>query len=348
MVKKTRLWRKTIPDAESTKASAEIIRAKSTSKASYTEDTQGEKQAELYPKQFAPVKYAPSTTKSEHFLLKNLPVKRPRADQSELFDLWSEETPSSHTNKPEFSHIPAVINPHPGQSYRPEAVYHEDMLEKIVEEEHNKEQDEIKHQEVVNGYRVIENDPSPAESEDDEPISFRKNPTVKVKYYTNTEKNIKKRNQLKEKLKRIVASEKKSQKKFDQIPEMLKQMDNLNRKYKHLREEEGVRKKMKIELEAQGEIVPKIRMGKFRYKKPETVGDINPADVLRKMNVKGNLVEDRFDSFVRRKMVDLAKPKDPKKVVIKECSNNEREKEFYEAKARQKSQKALGLIPLNK
>lgn len=348
MVKKTRLWRKTIPDGESTKAAAEALRARSTSKVGYVEDTQGEKKVEIYPEKFAPAKYAPSKTKSEHFKLKNLPVKRPRADQTEVFDLWDEEPSTTVSKKPEFSHIPAVINPHPGQSYRPEAVYHEDVLEKIVEEEYLKELDEKKHQEIINGYKVIENDPSPVESEDDEPINFRKNPTVKVKYYTNTEKNIKDRNKLKEKLKRIIADDKRSQKKFEQIPIMLKQMENLTRKYKKLRGEEVVRKKMKIELETQGEIVPKIRMGKFRYKKPETVGQIEPSEVLRKMNVKGNSVEERFDSFIRRKMVDLATPKDAKKVVIKDCSNNEREKEFHEAKARERAQKASGIIPLLK
>ena len=346
MVKKTKLWRKTLPDRESTKAAAEALKDKSRDKDEYIEDRQGKQDTvEIYPAKFAKAKYPQSFTKSEHFLLKKLPVKRPRADQTEVFDLWEEEGQGSFEKNYQNSHIPAVIKPHPGQSYRPEAVYHEDVLEKVVEEEAVKEEDEKRLNQVLHGYQVVENDPSPEQSEDDDSITNTKNPPVKVKYLTNTEKNIKKRNMLKEKLKRIMADDKKSKKQFEQIPIISRQLDNLEKKYKGIREEEKLQKKMKIELEASGDIAPKIRMGKFRYHQPETVVSLTPADNLRKMSVKGSVVEERMDSLVRRKMVDLATPRDAKKVVIKEYVNNERISMIVEARNKKENQKDSGIIP---
>jgi predicted metal-dependent peptidase len=87
-------------------------------------------------------------------------------------------------------------------------------------------------------------------------------------------------------------------------------------------------------------------MGKFRYKQPETVAALQPSDVLRKMTVKGSAVEERMDSLVRRKMVDLAKPRDPKKVYIKEYVNNEREQMIIESRSKQTSNQSAGHIPL--
>ena len=346
MVKKTKLWRKTLPDRESTKAAAEALKDISRDKNQFFEDRQGKQDnVEIYPAKFAKEKFPQSFTRAEHFMQKKLPVKRPRADQSEVFDLWQEEGEGSFEKTYENAHIPAVIRPHPGQSYRPEAVSHEDVLDKVVEEEAVKEEDEKRLSQLLNGYQVLDYDPSPEQSEDEAPPDFTHNPPVKVKYLTNTEKNIKKRNLLKEKLKRIMADDKKSKKQFEQIPVISRQLDNLEKKYKSLREEEKLRKKMKIELEASGDIVPRIRMGKFRYKQPETVASVTTADNLRKMSVKGSVVEERMDSLVRRKMVDLATPRDAKKVVIKEYVNNERISMIVEARAKKEKLKEAGIIP---
>jgi hypothetical protein len=349
MVKKTKLWRKTLPDKESSRVAAEALKEKSRPADFFLEDRTGQKEeVPTYPEKFAKQKFPPSKTPAEHFLSKKLPVKRPRADQSEMFDLWEEDALGGAPvgKSYENSHIPAVIRPHPGQSYRPDSTFHSNILEKVAQEEAVKEQDEIRHQEIINGFKVVDYDPSPEQSEDETPAVFVQNPPVKVKYLTNTQKNVKKRNQLKEKLKRIISQDKKSQKQFEQIPIIMKQLDNLSRKYKSLREEEKARKKMKIELEANGEIAPRIRMGKFRYKQPETVAALQPSDVLRKMTVKGSAVEERMDSLVRRKMVDLAKPRDPKKVYIKEYVNNEREQMIIESRSKQTSNQSAGHIPL--
>jgi septum formation topological specificity factor MinE len=345
MVKKKKLWRKTLVDMESTKVAAEALRALSLPKELYTHDVLGETLASdpVYPEKFAKEKYPSSLSRSDYFKIKNLPIKRPRADQSEVFDMWQEENEGSY-HKP--SHIPAVISPHPGQSYRPEKNYHQEILEKIVEEEQIKEIDEKKHNEVVNSFRVIDNDPSPVQSEDEIPVEFAKNPRVVEKYLTNTQRNIKMRNKLKEKLKKMLAVERKTQKQLDKIPQITKELERLQKKYKQIREAKKDYQKIKIELEKTGEMVPKIRMGKFRYKKPETQAIIEPSDNLRKLRVKGNNIDERMDSFIRRKMVDLYKPKDKKTVVIKDCTGWDNAKELHEARLKQKLDRESGNLTL--
>ena len=260
--------------------------------------------------------------------------------------MWAEENEGKSNLA---SHIPAVINPHPGQSYRPDKLHHEEILEKIVQEEEIKENDNAKHLEVLNSYRVIEEDHSPEESDDDdEPINFRKNPKIVEKHLTNTEKNIKKRNILKEKQKKILAAERKAQKKIENVPQISQELERLDKKYEKLRGEKEIQKKAKIELEKTGEIVPKIRMGKFRYKKPETQASIQPSDTLRKVNIKGNNVEERMDSFIRRKMVDMYKPRDKKPFTLKENSNNEKEREYTLNRLKQKLEKESGNISISK
>lgn len=347
MVKKTRLWRKTISDVQYTKNAVENLKALSSTGPVYTHDVLGDvgKSDSPYPEKFAKEKFPATLSRSDHFKIKNLPVKRPRADQSQIFDMWEEENEGKNT---EYSHIPSVINPHPGQSYRPDKLHHEDILEDIIKEEQVKETDIDKHEQVLNSYRVIEEDHSPVESEDDEPGNFLTNRRVVEKYMTNTQKNVKKRNQLKEKLKKILSAERKTQKQIEKIPHITQELERLDKKYLKLREEKNINQQIKIELEKTGEIVPKIRMGKFRYKKPESQASINPSDSLRKMAVKGNSVEERMDSFIRRQMVDLYKSKDKKKVVVKDCSNNERAIEFQLARAKKQAERETGNIALNK
>ena len=89
-------------------------------------------------------------------------------------------------------------------------------------------------------------------------------------------------------------------------------------------------------------------MGKFRYKKPETQASIQPSDTLRKVNIKGNNVEERMDSFIRRKMVDMYKPRDKKPFTLKENSNNEKEREYTLNRLKQKLEKESGNISISK
>ena len=340
-------------DSSSSKAAAEALRTLYSANDMFTHDTKGETLApvEKYPTKFAPEKFSKTLSRSDHFKLKNLPIKRPRADQSQVYDLWAEENELglSLTNDKNKSHIPAVISPHPGQSYRPDKVYHDDILDTVVVEELVKEEDNQKREEVLNSFRVIEEDVDVQESEDDEPAEFIKNPRVVEKHFTNTQKNIRIRNKLKEKLKKIMAKEKKTQKQLDKIPQIIKSLDSLDKNYKALREEEKNYKKLKIELEKTGEIVPRIRMGKFRYKKPETAANIEPSEALRKINNKANNVEERMDSFIRRKMVDLYKGNQKKFVVIKDCYNTdqERHEERLKEALKKEKEKETGNISLS-
>ena len=347
MVKKKKLWRKALDDSQYTKAAVDALKARSASTVLYTHDTLGENTAPepIYPEKFAREKFLQSISRSDHFKIKNLPIKRPRADNSEIFDMWSGDGKGVAG---QISHIPAVINPHPGQSYRPDKLYHEDILDRVVQEEQVKQNDSEKHVEVINSYRVIDEDHTPEESEDETPAEFIRNPKVVEKYMTNTQKNIKKRNQLKEKLKKIMASERKTQKQLDKIPQINQELERLDRKYTKLRGEKEIQKKIKVELEITGEIVPRIRMGKFRYKKPETQASIQLSDNLRRLEVKGNNVEERMDSFIRRKMVDMSKSKDKKQFVIKDCSNNEKAIEFQLSRLKKQQEKDSGKISLSK
>ncbi|OMJ66969.1 hypothetical protein SteCoe_36006 [Stentor coeruleus] len=347
MVKKKKLWRKTLSDSQSTKVAAEALKDQSKKKEElFSVDTLGNEPGPVvYPDKFAKEKFPVSMSKADYWKLKQIPIKRPRADNSDMFDLWADE--GEELQEKSNSHIPAVIKPLPGLSYRPEKSDQEDIIQRVVEEEMIKEEEAKKHEEIINGYVVVENDPSPEQSEDETEANF-KNPPIKIKNLTNTQKNIKKRNKLKEKLKKVLSIERKTQKQLEKIPQITKELERLEKKYQALREDDLLHKKLKVELEKTGEIVPKIRMGKFRYKKPETLANINPADNLRKMNVKGNVVEERLDSFIRRKMVDLYKPKDKKLVVIKENSNNEREREYTAARMAKKNEKESGNISLTK
>jgi hypothetical protein len=348
MVKKKKLWRKTLPDKQSTKAAVEVMRSQRVSTDLFTTDTVGlvEKPKELYPSLFAKPKFPASMSKADFCRLKDLPIKRPRAEAGETFDLWAEDREAAPLEK---SHIPAVLRPHPGTSYRPEALGHAQVLEKVAAEESRKEEDLKKHAEVVNSFRVVEEDSSPdlSAAEEEGETEFVKNRTVVAKYLTNTQRNVKERNKLKEKMKKMMAKQKKEQMMFEKAPKILGELERMDEQYRELREEKELRKKMKIELESTGELAPRIRMGKFRYNQPETVASLTPTDSLRKLKVKGNAVEERVDSFIRRKMVDLATPRPAKKVVIKDCSQNEREKAFAEALVEKKKAAKSGKITIS-
>ena len=86
-------------------------------------------------------------------------------------------------------------------------------------------------------------------------------------------------------------------------------------------------------------------MGKYRYQKPETLGSLEIPQQLRKMKAKGSVVEDRFDSYVRRRMVDLDPgPHKKKKAVIKEKSQGQVAQELHETRLKQKQAAAEGKI----
>ncbi|CAG9314823.1 unnamed protein product [Blepharisma stoltei] len=314
------------------------------------DDSIQKKLAPQYPEKFAKDKEIRSFTKGEKRRLEKLkPSKSKPQKEENLYDLWNDDTQATapETKK---THIPAVLAPHPGQSYLPSKEEHNDLLEKIIEEEENAEAKKQKVNEILNSYKVVDDLPSPVESEeeDDTPANFIKNPPVKEKFLTNTEKNVKMRGKLKEKLKKIQADERKFKKQIDQLPQIMGEIKKEEKIRKQSKEEFELQKRLREELEMRGEKAPKIRMGKFRYELPETIGVVDLPSNLRKVSVKGNVTEDRFDSLIRRKMIDMDEGKPRKRqMVTKESRTGDTAKVMHEERKKKEEEKLTGNIALN-
>lgn len=314
MVKKKRAWRKNIDDSHSKRTEIEERLQQDTQ---FTLDTTGDlalqRKIIVYPEKFAKDRIPRRPNKPKN-TKKGPAVKTP--DTTTEFDLWGQEQGGTRVVWPE-SHIPAVIPAKPGQSYRPSEGDHAQVLSAIVHEEELKLQKAEEYRRMTESYRVLEFDEeSPQLSEDDGEAHFRQNPPVKEKHLTNSEKNRKLKNTLMERYRKELGKKKQITKDINGIPGIIKDIEAEEQANEVLRGELNTRNEQKLRLQAKGDAIPKIVMGKTLYAQPETLGSRTVPQHLRSVQLKGNSIEERFDSYVRRRMVDIDLGPKKKKVTV--------------------------------
>jgi len=313
----------------------------------FFEDKAGKQDPTSYPTKFAKQKFPKPINKTQKNQINKLKhTQQPKAQEQAVYDLWEQEQEVPLREKPN-QHIPAVIPPHPGQSYKPDSPSHKSLLEKVIDEEAKSEHQTHVYNMTVNNYKVVEEDPEPPDLEDPGETNFIQNPPVKAKFLTNSEKNQKKRKVLKKKLEEEIKAKQEALQKIDQIRSIMKNLEKeeISQEIKKLQKE--LKKTETKELEAKGEKAPKIRNGKFCYKLPATTANLEVPGSLRQLTVKGNSAEERLDSLIRRRLIDVEEPEPKKQIKVKEYTPGGQEKKMHDSRAKKQNELETGVISLS-
>jgi hypothetical protein len=340
---KKKKWRKQLDDAPAIEAATQIYADKKAkaNDALFTLDTVGDlsvqQKIKQYPDKFASVKKILPPTKTSikqtEKYAKKPATKASNKSGSQMFDLWVNAEAQSRTVKSENAHIPAVLPPVNGVSYRPTEDAHNNILQRVIEEEVAKDVKSQETQQYLHNYKIIEEDVSVSESSDEEEeISEpKKNPRVdSSKKLTKTERNIQMRKKLHTLLRKKEAEERKALKLIDQAPRIAKELAKEEKIREQFRARKRQRDEEKLEDEKLGLLTPKVRLGNFHYHEPDTAAPISVSQNLRNLKVKGGGAEERLDMLIRRKMVDMStgKPSRTKYLVKERLSGREsREKQ---------------------
>jgi hypothetical protein len=357
---KKKMWRRQIDTQPALKALKEDFAASLAQtlddKSLFFTDSKGserlKRKAGAYPTHFYTPNTRVSTEKVKPAKAASRPTKGKTGKDTGVFDLWDDE--ASSKPKDAKSHIPAVLPPMAGQSYNPKDEDKERVLLRIVEEENAAVIAKEEQEKVLNSFTIVDKVAlTPEQSEEEEEEGYLQNPPVSAEKKL-TEKQRRHRLLIKqtEKVSKSQAVQRKVGKQADQIPTMLKQLKAAGEVSRALKVKEAALKELERTEESFGLSAPKFRMGTFTYKAPLTDADLTgkSSEALRKIEVKGNLVESFFDSVTRRKLVDRdeGKPKRPGKEVMKNRWSGEVSNAMQEARKKRKLEEASGSIALQK
>lgn len=81
------------------------------------------------------------------------------------FDLWDEAPAAAAIPVPKKSHIPAVLPPHPGQSYNPNDNDYKSLIDKASKTELGELEKKEKYQKAIHNYKVVDRLPSSSDEE---------------------------------------------------------------------------------------------------------------------------------------------------------------------------------------
>mmetsp|Transcript_13423 Transcript_13423/g.25261 ORF Transcript_13423/g.25261 Transcript_13423/m.25261 type:complete len:363 (+) Transcript_13423:1278-2366(+) len=284
--------------------------------------------------------------------LKKVPGPQAKREKTEVYDIWGEEEQRKKSTIPN-SHIPAILPPLAGQSYNPKDEDRERVLLKVAAEEQDDIADTEHADKVLHGFTIVDEvQRTPEESENEDEGDYLHNPPVAEKKLTEKQRKRMMLLKLTEKMSKKEALERRKGKQYDQIPSMISQLKAAAEVKRKLKEKDEALKALTKDEQAKGLAAPKFRMGTFSYKAPLTEADLSGTskEALRKVEVKGNLVETFFDSVTRRKLVDRdeGRPKRPNKEVMKNRLTGGVSAAMQEARKKRKLEEASGSIALQR
>ena len=267
-----------------------------------------------------------------------------------VFDLWGGEEAQGEKREQEgrLDHIPAVIPPLPGQSYNPRKPDLETAWSKVLTEETQKDHAASEHQRIVHGFTVVETDAViPSDSEGEGETQFRKNPPTLNRKPTKAKVNKKMRWLMRLREGEREKEQKELNKAVDQIPKIIAETESRKPQIDAEYELTLKRQREEKELEASGMKAPKLCMGQYVYKLPETeaVYSQEPKS-LRQMKAKASAVDTCFDSLVRRGKVDLCEAKRKPKIISKNRYTGELGRETQLEREAKKQEQAAGTIKM--
>ncbi|KAG0230488.1 hypothetical protein BGW42_000909 [Actinomortierella wolfii] len=230
------------------------------------------------------------------------------------------KAPATLKMKPKVA-IPAVKESHPGASYNPTMQDHQDLLRIAHEEElkllqekekleaqlaYPKELDEMVPFDDRTGGLLEDTDEEEDEEEEDE--SGGEDEETGTKKKVKGKKTKAERNRLARAQERL-----KKEQEMKKNKELLKQANQVKEIMKTVEQEEAEAEKRRIENEAKKEEKSRAgmkRVGKFNIPKEKTQVQLQEelAESLRQLKPEGNLLKDRFQSFVERNIIEPRMP----------------------------------------
>lgn len=243
------------------------------------------------------------------------------------------KTPSSIFNRPTL--IPAVEVPHPGASYNPDLQQHQKLMRKIVDEElrnikkqkktadtKNKktfEQLETEYMEEMKQGLEDEDEGCclSEEDDDDEDSQTMSKKSVKAENRkTQAQRNREKKMKMLMKLKLKQKANEKGKKNEPSVKNIIKQLK---------REEELTeqRRKLREDKEKKRLHHGRTRQGRIKFPTKDEVVPL-PSDLtghLREVKVEGNLLKERFNSLIRRNLIE------PRSKVVRHRNRNRKKSE---------------------
>lgn len=203
-------------------------------------------------------------------------------NESNTLDLWEDEpVPSKKIITKPVVNAPAVILPHPGQSYNPTFKSHKDLLQNVVTEEI----------EILKKKEYVE----PVDNKPGKPLN-----QVKKKKFKS---DIRRAHALAQEEKKI---EKKKRQDLINIKSIVQEIDEKMEKQEKELEERRKKKEEEDKLIAEGKLIKARKVGKgdYEFKGTDFQTRDNLAPNLRNLNTAGNLLRDRFDSIFRRNLIE--------------------------------------------
>jgi hypothetical protein len=201
-------------------------------------------------------------------------------ESEDVKDVWEAPIPiSKRENIPlERVKAPVVLVPHAGQSYNPLFKAHKDLLEKIVDEEKEKEMN-----------RNF--------------IEYEREKTYQPKQKRRI-RNIKERLEAEEKAKRKL--ERQQAHDFMYLPKIVKKMDKQQEEHEKFLKELEEQEKEEKRLIEEGKLAKAQKVGRVKYEYKGTdfklTSELTPN--LRTLKSAGSLIRDQYDSVFRRGIIE--------------------------------------------
>ena len=244
--------------------------------------------------------------------------------EPELMDLWETKGPEPRRAAQPFkSYLPAVALPHAGQSYNPAAADYKELLQRAVEFENLKEQQDKKALETLQQKRTVktegeskvENVQAAEEDSDKEipsgdinKISLNK-PVDDTKRKTTTQRNRERKSQKVRHLEEAQKIEKKKLHDINHIKEIVKGIKEEASLKAKLVKQKQEKQEVKLKEQQEGVVFGRRRIGRYKYEQL-AVDFMLPEDLPKKLNdIKvddASNIRNCYESILRRGLVQPA------------------------------------------
>ncbi len=254
-------------------------------------------------------------------------VDQPKKKEPEVMDLWGDAKPATGASEPKKSAkhfkscLPAVVPPHPGQSYNPASADYKELLKRAIEFEKQKEQQDRKALETLQPQRALNllqkngEEPQPEPKAEIEPeaeapmtdlkISMNK-PVDDSKRKTPAQRN---RERKAKELKRLDEAKKAEKKKLhdvNRLKEIMKEIKTEKAELEAKRKEKEEKEKQRLEQQKEGVVFGTKKIGRFKYEQ-HAVDFLLPEELPKKLaqiqTDEGSSVRNCYESILKRGLV---------------------------------------------